>query len=1087
MTAPTPVDQTAREQVVVRLSETVFVEAAAGTGKTTALAERVVRLIAGGSARIGEIAAITFTEKAAGELRDRIRRVLSEHARQTTDDDAAARCLAALAEIDDAAICTLHAFAQRVLASHPLELGMPPKVEVLDDLEARAEFDAAWDEFAGGWLETADDDLRAALLLGLRTFDLRELAGILHDHWDRIEGLPFPGLPDPPVDRDAVLAPLAAAVARRPDCTEDTDALFRHLADLDELPGHLGDIDDDLDFLKALADGPKLTFSKGKAEHWRGKGTTKEIRGLLKQAQEASDRLLGERRTALMSRLAERVRGFVLEYADDRRRRGRLEFHDLLVLARRLLRSHPDARAALRRRWQRLLIDEFQDTDPLQIEIAVLLATPDGDVADAPWWELPVDEGRLFLVGDPKQSIYRFRRADITLYRRARERFSSARLDLVTNFRSASTIIDWVNHIFDVLMDADDPDLQAPHTPLAPNRGHDTAGVTVLGGPTDEKIGPIREREAADVADTIARVRDEGWVVHDDGPRPAQFADVAVLLPTRRLLAHLEAAFSERDIPYRIESRSLLWATQEVRDLLTVLRAVEDPADQVALVAALRSPAFGCRDDDLLEFRDRGGRWNHGAGPPDGLDPDHPVVGAMRALHELHTARHWVPLHTLVERVIRERRLFEVQTVRERPRDHWRRLRFVLDQARAFEESGGATLRAFVDWADEQAEAGVPVNESVLPERDDDAVRVMTVHAAKGLEFPVVVLAGLNTGPQSRRPAALFGDGTVEVDLGREGSRFTSPGYEPLLTRERAAEDCESVRLLYVAATRAKDHLVVSLHHPDRKAKRPPAARLISECAGHEEFLTPPATTAASDPLETPRPVDVPDRETWLAERDALFAGRTATPVVAATAVTGDAGELDDDADRSDDAAPWLRGRAGTSIGRAVHAVLQTVELATGEHLDALARAQAAAEGIPGRVDEVGRYVRAALESDAVQAAVHSARYWREVYVGGAVGDGALEGYVDLLYEDGNDLVVVDYKTDRVVGDPGELVRQRYRLQGGAYAAALESALGRRVSRCTFVFVGTGHPIEVDVDDLPAAVAEVTHRVNETVASPPSS
>lgn len=1057
-------DQAARKRIRSDLGATLFVEAAAGTGKTSALVGRVVEMVATGLVELRHVAAITFTEKAAAELRDRVRRGLTEAAENRPGEESN-RCRAALDQLEDAAITTLHSFARRILADFPLEAGLPPRFAVMDDIEAGGGFDAAYERFAGELLGSPDETLRDALNLGLRPSDIRTLARACRDHWDRLETYTFPPLPKPPIDVNAVVRPLSEALGLLDHCADPADRMAVHLTGLAPLVERLRDTPAD-DFVAALVELPAFpTKGVGNQGNW-GKEALPRVRDLVVAATVARDRMVNDTCGALASDLSERVRLFTLEHAEQRRIEGRLGFHDLLVLARRLLRNNEGVRRALARRWHRVLIDEFQDTDPLQIELAVLLATPaEGVIAD-PWTDIPIDDGRLFLVGDPKQSIYRFRRADIALYQRVQGRFDEGHVPLHANFRCAPPIIDFVNVAFSKLLGDGEAGRQAAYVHLEATRSSHGPSVQYLGqaGDKDQMVAEIREREAADIAARLKLARDEGWAVHDgnDGPaRPARLADIAILLPTRGLLPELERALSQADVPYRIESRSLLWSTQEVRELLAVLRAIDDPADQVALVAALRSPGFACRDDELLQWRRAGGAWSYLATPPSGL-ADSPVAGAMAGLREFHEAIHWTPLHATVESVIRSRHLIELQVAKPRPRDHWRRLRFVADQARAFHESGGLTMRGFVDWAEEQAEEAASVNESVVPEGDDDAVSIMTVHASKGLEFPVVVLAGLGTSPPNRRPPVVFRGGTVEVAMGKKDFGFATPGYEAAHKEDRTDEEAEGLRLLYVATTRARDHLVVSLHHKEG-LRACHAHRIVTTVDDLDALKVDPGGLGAA-PVSRPAAISVVDRETWIHERRLLVEAASA-PVMAATAV----GRVDEP--EPPETPPWKRGRAGTAVGRAVHAVLQSVDLATGEGVEALAAAQAASEGVPDRVADITKAARAALSSAAVREAVASGRFWREVYVGADVGGTVLEGFVDLLFERDDGLVIVDYKTDRV-DDPTE-VGDRYRLQGGAYAAALEETLSRPVTACVFVFVGGGKAHEVVIPDLPAAIADV--------------
>ncbi len=480
-------------------------------------------------------------------------------------------------------------------------------------------------------------------------------------------------------------------------------------------------------------------------------------------------------------------------------------------------------REAAARRWRCILLDEFQDTDPLQIQLAVLLATSEPNAGRLDWQEVPVDAGALVVVGDPKQSIYRFRRADLGVYHEAQHRLGLTEVELVENFRSVPGVLDFVNHVFGGLLPEEVPGVQAAHVDLQPHRaavGSDVA-VSLLGTGVDAPVVEIREHEAADVAAIVHAVKRDRWQIEDTASgavRDADFRDIAILIPSRTVLPGLEDALERAGVPVRVESQSLLFSTAEVRDLLSILAAIDDPSDEISVVAALRSPGFGCSDADLADFVAARGRWDHRADPPGALDPSHPVVAGLRALRELWDQRWWRSVSETVEAVVRERRLLELAVAKRRPRDHWRRIRYLLDQARAWDDAGSATLRSFVDWAREQADEHARVVESVAPEPDDDAVRILTIHGAKGLEFPVVVLAGLSTQPPNTAPAVVWNAaGTPEFTIGTKArnTRVTTAGYEEARDAEKAHDEAERLRLLYVAMTRARDHLVISLHHKE--------------------------------------------------------------------------------------------------------------------------------------------------------------------------------------------------------------------------------------------------------------------------------
>ena len=520
--------------------------------------------------------------------------------------------------------------------------------------------------------------------------------------------------------------------------------------------------------------------------------------------------------------------GFVLDGAHQRAAAGTLEFHDLLVLARRLLNRDLGARRILHHRYQRVLLDEFQDTDPIQLDLAIrLTAAPDDEPAPGrPLRPLP---GRLFVVGDPKQSIYRFRRADIATYLRAGDVLGAERVVLSANFRSSAAVIDWVNGVFSEVI-SPQPDVQPAFVPLHTCREgrRDHGTVTVLGVDAHDDSGGdvtaqvLREREAADVANAVATALGEGWLVGDGdgGLRPCRADDIAVLLPARTSLPMLEAALSALAVPYRAENSSVVYVAPEIRHLLLALRAAADPTDELALVAALRSPLYGCSDVELYEWRTAGGRWNPFADPP--AEPRRPSGRRRRSPTSGSIARRIgrAGPAELLDAIVDERRVLETALAGPDARDVWRRVRFVVDQARAWTDAGGRGIRRYLRWAAFQAGEG-RASDTILPERDHDAVRIMTVHAAKGLEFPITILAGLTTQMRRRtamsvvwlRPhgvggAPTAGGGTPGWALADRKSELFEQ-FQPL---DEQMGDAERRRLLYVACTRAVDHLVVSLH-----------------------------------------------------------------------------------------------------------------------------------------------------------------------------------------------------------------------------------------------------------------------------------
>ena len=1134
MTASTarfaPVDEEARGIIGERLDETLFVEASAGTGKTHSLVERLVNLVAAGAATLDRVAAITFTEAAAAELRDRSREALEKGAEdQSRSEHERINCRRGVDDLDQAAIQTLHAFAASLLHERPLEAGLPPGFEVTDEIAAGIKFNDAWKK----WLDAALEEdsplaghLALALSLGIRLGQLRETALEFHRNYGDLQDAVFDE-PEPP--GDGATRRISEAGSELDRLCEFSllggeDPLYRHvkskLGTIRRMAGtQFGSPTAYRHLLRVLP----LKSTRGRRSDWghdpqtdaNACGALKDLLRLLDE--EARVQVEVAKRAALGPILGA-MRDFVVDYARCRRSEGRAEFHDLLIWAHEMLRDDVEVRDHFRRRFSHLLIDEAQDTDPIQAEIAMFLAeqVPDGAAAEsrpAVWDRITPVGGKLFVVGDPKQSIYRFRRADVAQMRRLQQRMEQSggrTVSLVQNFRSHRPITDWVNRLFGKWMASEDRQgfvggyVQTHYEEMSPRWSGNAGGgigprVWALGdvgveGPMDT----VRREEHRDIVSLLAQIVDQQWLILDaeatgatgsEVYRPAAYSDICVLIPTRTGLASLEREIARLRIPYRLESASLVFETQEIRDLLNFLRAVDDPSDQVAIVAALRSPAFGCSDVDLLRHYEACGGFDYlSVSAPGGAGI---VSEGMDVLAEFHHRRVWEPASVVVDRFIRERGLMEAAVGQPRMRERWRRYRFMVEQARQFAEVGGGSLRALVEWVEDQIEEGARVTEAPLPETDEEAVRVMTVHGSKGLEFPVVILTGLNSNPRGRSPGVLIDreTGSVEVGIGSGADRVGTAGYEVMAERENLMAAAEHVRLMYVAATRARDHLVVSLRRQGSPRAQDSAAAVISgHMAESPELwehvkLCPRAEAALAYPDREPEGTAVQEehslaaRDHWQSKREKLIDKMRRPSSVAATALR-EGGEEEKAEQETDE--PWRRGRAGTALGKADHAVMQSIDLATGDGIDDQARVQASVEGIPHLEEDIAVLCRRAVASEIVRRAVATGRLWREVPVAAAAGGGSLYGIIDLLFEEGDGIVVVDYKTDRV--DPSEESDPSvpYRLQGGAYAHAVQRVTGKRVKEVVFLYLQTEE--EVRLEDLPGAMRDAERRAQQRLA-----
>jgi len=1135
-----PVDEAAREAITRgRLDSTLFVEAGAGTGKTTQLVERIVHLVLERRVGLADIAAITFTEAAASELRDRIRERFEVALTEAPPGEQSELIEQALRDSDVAAISTLHSFAQRVLNEHPVAIGLPPRIEVLDEIQSQLAFDDRWRDFLNRLLGRTDIEevlIRALLLdikLGGRHSGLRQIARKFNDNWDRLDSLAAqqPGLR--PVDITTFAAEIEE-LARLVSFGVKGDLLIDRV-----MPWVIGGQEvvaetDPAQQLRLLASFCELSgfANRGKAANWPN-GTKDQVIAAGKACRSTAEEILAEAKHDVLHALAIETARFTKESAEERRREGRLEFHDLLVLARRLLRTSAEARTAIGRRYRFLLLDEFQDTDPIQIELAVLIASS-LDAGEQPierhWSDVPVGEGRLFFVGDPKQSIYRFRRAEIELFDRARTTFGTGdrSIALTQNFRTVEPVLHFINDFFGRVMPKEGgaPHNQQPaYRPLSAARsgapGIDHRPMILGHSHQDPAEGPkitafdLRRSEAVSVADAINEIRDRPSErpVFDSKSgtwRDPQLRDITILIPTRTSLAHLQTALDDFAIPHRADTGTLVFETQEVRDVLATLRAIDDPGDEIAAIAALRSPLFGVGDDDLFRWKSIGGDWDYRAMPPLDADPEHAVARAFAYLNAQHQQRWARSPSEVIESVVNDRRAMQIGCSDDRPRDTWGRLRFLQDQARLFFEDEGGDLRDFLAWTDLQRTDGARVHEPRLDEPDDDAVRIMTIHGSKGLEFPIVFVAGLTTQRSSanRGVGVLFPDDDGPPAIKLKADTQTQ-AFARRADLEESMDVLEKERLLYVALTRARDHLYLCAHHKvakDNKLKSH-AATVAAMTIAVDTFTDTKLTEIDPDlwrihvegtsgpPSIVPSSAPVPaDFAAWREARNRLLTGLQAPRTLSATRIAqlGVGTFADDydpdqaaDADAVGEASSadselrlWRRGRAGTAIGRAVHSVLQSLDLDTADPADDqgraavanLAAAQALAESVPWATDEIAATAAAVLQSEMIADLRAAKRHFKELYVAVPLGATILEGYVDLVIDKGSSLTVIDYKTDRVAGPADiEAKLDRYRLQGAAYALALELTTGRPVDEVAFLFCAPEQATMRRIDDLSIA------------------
>jgi ATP-dependent helicase/nuclease subunit A len=1049
------------------------VRAAAGSGKTTALVARMVALVRRG-VMPEEMAAITFTRKAAGEMQQRffreLRRTRSQLRPRPERSEEQARVQTALDQIQRCFIGTIHAFCTRLLREQAIEIGVPPEFTAgLEDRDERQLREQVWQSYlAEEWAERPER-IEHLGEIGIEVDALAEAFGALCQH-PELE--PYTDGPDAMPSLEAATDRARAFVQEwsaylpdPPPDDQDPGPTARALRQAQRFRQHrtLDAPADRAAFLELFED---LTTDDTR------KSTETEIRGRVKYKgaywtdTAAADRLdnevlpefvptviepaLAEWRAYGHRRLTAFARPAVQRYAERRRRDGQLTFQDLLVLTRDVLRDHPDVRRTVQERYPRLLVDEFQDTDPIQAEILFYLTGDDPTETD--WAACEPRPGSLFIVGDDKQSIYGFRRADMRVFndveRRIADQEHGEAVQLSSNFRSRASICDWCDAAFGRLFEAGvEEGIQAEYVPFEPTKTpkDEDAGVRVLDVPDVawNRVNEIARANADQIARIIRRALDGTTPRHADRADepladgvPGEFM---ILTRNTTRLSIFAEALAAHDIPYTMTGGKDLGDSSELRALVDLLTCVQRPDDPVARVAYLRGPLVGLSDDDLYRYRQAGGRFDDPSleVPPSVRGDLGPTLAERidRALRHLRSARTWLTEQrpaAAIGRII----------------DRMGLVGRALDDAAQGSLRAGRLLRVrprvrhldaqHLHWTDILAELqrlldGEAEGDGMtLEEGQGGAVRLLNVHKAKGLEAPVVFLADPYHSKYPRSPQEYVDrrDGRVVrpmYDHHRYGTslawapRAWAEHYKEQALREKKAEER---RLQYVAATRAERMLIVS-----RYAKKPETGFWANLYPFLEDV--PAVTVPSQDARETEgdAAVPIPDLDAVRRDREQRWTAIQA-PTYSVESVSDRVGEPE-----------ALHGGRGPEVGAAVHLLFQLL-IDGRRDADAFDKGMIArvlqrknADATEAQVQDVAAMLRA-FRASALWAAVEAAdRVETEIPVSGWDADDSVltQGTIDLAVRVADGWHIVDYKTDAVNGHADQLVAH-YRPQVSAYA-----------------------------------------------------
>lgn len=1120
-------DDGARRDAISLHDRSILVEAGAGSGKTAVMAGRIAVMLAEGVPPRA-IAAVTFTELAASELLSRVREFVADLTAgkiapelrvalpnglsQVQRDNLAA----ASAAIDEITCSTIHGFCQRLIKPYPAEADIDPGAGVMD----RNEADLTFLEIVDGWLRERLSGGQGGILAEMVLHSPGETVALIHKIAENLRRRRT--LSAPPVSslgghltafRQAAAdfaGFMDGAVAAEPE----TAAIVERLAEMATALANGPDPATPAGLVRLLTSRPHpdLCTKAGAFASFRKKGkwaAAAKQAGLSKADGDRLNDAAEVHYTACcdawvslvqaaaghaLAALIDETRPILQRYRDHKRASAQLDFDDLIFAARDLLRDHDDVRRALGQRFAHVLVDEFQDTDPLQTEIFWRLCGEPVDGADG-WTGFRIRPGALFVVGDPKQAIYRFRGADVGAYVQARDAFRDqdpgSLLSISTNFRSCASILTFVNERFEVALSAGG---QPGFTALDPFHD-DRSGLCVAaldiavadenGKATAEQQ---RDAEADAIADLCARLIESHPIIdrRSGAERPCQPGDIALLAPTGAELWRYEEALERRGVPVATQAGKGLFRRQEVQDLIALTRVLADRRDTLALGALLRGPLVGLTEEELLDIV-----WGlpRSEEKPDriprldlSIDPaviGHPLAReVIERLQSLSRRGNSTTPHELLSQAV------DVMRVRplllERHRGQAERALANVDLYLSL-STGYAVrgLRAFAEamtaaWSDEaRAVEG-------RPDAQEEAVALFTMHAAKGLEWPIVIPVNTMTGVMAPESAV----------IDRQTETFYCPvlgvppeGYDAARDAEKDELDRERIRLWYVAATRARELLVLPRLDatPSKSAWIGLVDLSLAALPGLDVSHLPDGFTAtaagaanaqtrASFAAEAETIAAGQTRLTWLApSRDENAAGSVLREEEAALWI----GSADDQPSELDAAAPVQGGR---ERGLILHKLME--EVLTGETQEAGATlAQRAAELIRalGRspvddpatglsAQELAACVIRTLALPDIAALRPDLLAEFPVYAAGSVEgtETVTAGVADALTvtPEGQPAVVVDWKSD-VAPDPQTL--DHYRAQVRAYLDMTGAERG------LIVLMTTGAVITISPTAKPAA------------------
>ena len=1059
-----------RFRVRTHLGVNMVVEAGAGTGKTTLLIDRLCFALLAQGIPAPRMVALTFTEKAGAEIKTRLIAKLQAvvralHLEQTEStlqvllehfgiakEVILQRAEAALNQLDRSSIGTIHAFCSEILRSYPLEAGLSPNAEIDRGSRAKAIFEEEWNRFLDQelGLEAARAQTWKEILPHITLAELCECAGQMcsgrienYDYFAQREKLMEVCRTN--AEQAQELSHLFLEKNKKPRALELAleQAARRFLQAAEWLQ------------TQKLPEAEETIAVRSIPQNW-DEASAEKAQALLRFSAAADPHV--QHRVLTIYRLLNTV---VQTVRQRYKREGILSFDDLIIKTRSLLKNNLWVRRQLQEKFDVFFIDEFQDTDPQQGELLLFLAEQKGGGAKN-WQEVKLEAGKLFVVGDPKQSIYRFRGADITAYELFTEHIlkqGGEKAYLRQNFRSEREIVALANDICSVVM-KEKPAFQPFYEPIFTQKQDLSSAAELVVLTAQEKLSSEDYRE--NQAQFIARWIEEnvGKMTLRNGQKLA-YKDIALLFRSGTTLNAYTHALRRAHISFSVEEDRNFYHRQEVSDLLNLLRCINDPEDKIALAGVMRSPWGALSDEEVYQAFARKER--------DFRQKSHceKVERLFVVLRDFASRADREPLHQFLRNVLEQTFLPEACAVAYDGEKSMATLEKMVSLAEGYSLEKPVTLGQFLSRIEELMSQELS-RLTALPEKEaTDAVSIMTVHKSKGLEFPVVILADISKKDVSsgKKSKYLY---SWKYDLhGCRAGKYPDINLAWLEEEQYLHAQCEEVRILYVALTRAREKIiVVGNEKSDAKtmasmfmqAGRFPQEGERQALLGNEDGLRVYYQTAQRPEmfLYHQKPVPVEEKKEFLTKgwqeacalRQASYQKHLQQPLPQAPSAA------ENIALPQDQEAMALGSLIHTALARVWQMPQEGIEKALVYGAVAVQRADLLEQAREILVPYFASPLFAKLR------AMHSVA--AEMPFARQLPEGVLRGVMDLLVQDADGtLWVIDYKTDQVTAQNAPQTAQKYASQVSAYQQAVQLLYPHQKVRSAIVFVRISEMVEL--------------------------